>query len=382
MSTQDSAGSLSKKLIADNQTSCNPRKSVPVRIRNSGENQIQVVSGIAWDGKSLVDQFGRVHSDIRVSITDRCNYRCIYCMPLEGMEFLPRKDLLTYEEIVLVLGAVQSLGVKSVRISGGEPLLRRDVTDLVKLISALGFEDISMTTNGHYLGEFAKALHSNGLKRVNVSVDSLDPGKFSRIRRLGDLSRVLGSISRASEVGLGPIKVNVVVMRGVNEDEIVDFCEYARKSGNVVRFIEFMPLDAQGAWTRDQVVGADEILATIRGKWGLSPIEDDGDVSSPATTYRFDDGVGEIGIIASVTKPFCGDCNRLRLTCEGSIRNCLFAREELSVRDIVRSAKTKEEKTKQVQEAFFNALVMKKAGHGIGDPNFERPNRSMSMIGG
>jgi len=326
----------------------------------------------------LVDSFGRVHSDLRISITDRCNLRCVYCMPEEGMTFLAGDELLSFEDIGRFATVARGLGVTSVRVTGGEPLVRRGVVDLVARLAAIGFEDLALTTNGTSLGRFAQPLAAAGLRRVNISCDSLIPERFARIRRRGELARVLGSMESAEAAGLAPLKVNVVLVAGVNDDEIVDFARFARDTGRIVRFIEFMPLDAEASWRRDQVVPAAEVLSTIGAHWPLEPVAPIAGDPAPATRYRFADGGGEIGVVASVTRPFCGTCNRLRLTAEGSIRNCLFSDDELSVREVLRRGGGDEEIALQLRRAVWG----KRAGHGMDEPDFLRPSRSMSMIGG
>jgi cyclic pyranopterin phosphate synthase len=327
----------------------------------------------------LVDRFGRVHRDLRLSVTDRCNFRCVHCLPEDGVTFLPRSEILGFDEIVRAATIARSLGITSVRITGGEPLVRQGVADLVGRLAAAGFDDLSLTTNGSELARLAPSLAGAGLHRVNVSCDSLRPERFAHIRRRGQLAPVLAAMEAAEAAGLGPVKVNVVPIVGVNDDEIESFARFARTTGRIVRFIEFMPLDGAGAWRRDQVVPADEVLARIHARWPLEAVPALGsDRSAPAERYRFTDGGGEIGVIASVTRPFCGTCDRLRLTADGSLRNCLFAHQDLSVRDLLRGAGTDED----IARLFRRAVWEKYPGHGINDPTFLRPARSMSMIGG
>ncbi len=326
----------------------------------------------------LVDTFGRVHDDLRVSITDRCNFRCVYCMPDEGLEFLPRDQVLTLDEIVRVARVARDLGVTALRITGGEPLVRAGVAGLVGRLAALGFADLALTTNGTGLSRLAPALVDAGLTRVNVSCDSLNPARFAAIRRRGDLATVLAAMDAAEAAGLPPIKVNVVVMSGVNEDEVVDFAAFARSTGRVVRFIEFMPLDADGNWDRESVYPAEAILAAIGERWPLVALDPVGADHAPAERFAFADGVGQVGVVASVTRPFCGSCNRLRLTADGAIRNCLFSDDELSARDVMRAGGGDEDVARVLRAAVWG----KRPGHGINDPGFLRPSRSMSMIGG
>jgi cyclic pyranopterin phosphate synthase len=326
----------------------------------------------------LVDTFGRVHTDLRLSITDRCNLRCVYCMPEEGVPYVPRKDILTFEEIVRVARVAYALGVRSLRMTGGEPLVRRGVVELVQALAEVGFDDLSMTTNGTELGRLAPALAGAGLRRVNISCDSLRPDRFARIRRRGDLATVLRSMSAAEAAGLAPLKVNVVLLAGENEDEVLDFAAFARDTGRIVRFIEYMPLDGAGDWRRDDVVAGREILARISARWPLRPVPVPPGDPAPATRFEFVDGRGEIGVISSVSEPFCGSCNRLRLTADGAIRNCLFSLHELSVRDTMRAGGTDDDIAMVLRRSVWGKL----AGHGINDPQFLRPARSMSMIGG
>jgi GTP 3',8-cyclase len=325
----------------------------------------------------LVDRYGRVHDDLRLSVTDRCNLRCVYCMPEEGMTFGARSEMLTFEELVRVATVARDLGVRSVRITGGEPLVRRGICDLVGRISALGFDDVAMTTNGVLLAALAQPLADVGLRRVNISCDSLQPDRFAAIRRRGALHPVLDAMDAAEAAGLVPVKVNVVLLRGHNDDEVLAFCDFSRRTGRPVRFIEYMPLDAQGAWDRDRLVSGASVLATISAHWALEPVVDPGDVA-PADRWRFADGAGEVGFINTVTEPFCGTCNRLRLTADGAIRNCLFSDAEQPVRELVRSGAGDD----AIALALRRAVWRKLPGHGINEPGFLRPARSMSMIGG
>jgi len=327
-------------------------------------------------GGSLVDRYGRVHDDLRVSVTDRCNLRCVYCMPDVGMTFLPHDTLLSFDEIVRVATVAASLGVTSLRLTGGEPLVRKGLVSLVSRLSHLGFDDLSLTTNGMLLAPLAANLADAGLTRVNVSCDSLRAERFNSIRRRGDLSTVLASMDAAEAAGLAPLKVNVVILRGVNDDEIVDFAAFARDTGRIVRFIEFMPLDAQGQWDKSQIIAGREIFERVSAVWRLEAIERGG--SAPAERFRFVDGQGEIGLISSVTQPFCGTCNRLRLTSDGALRNCLFSDDELSVRDLMRGGADDEE----IAALLRRAVWEKFPGHAINEPDFLAPTRSMSMIGG
>jgi cyclic pyranopterin phosphate synthase len=336
----------------------------------------EVSSGTMPTTDALVDRYGRVHDDLRVSVTDRCNLRCVYCMPDVGMTFLPRDALLSFDEIVRVAAVAASLGVSSLRLTGGEPLVRKGLVSLISRLSLLGFEDLSLTTNGMLLAPLASDLARGGLTRVNISCDSLRADRFESIRRRGDLATVLNSMDAAEAAGLLPLKVNVVILRGVNDDEILDFAAFARDTGRIVRFIEFMPLDAQGHWDKSQIVAGREIFDRVSQGWPLEAVEAGG--SAPAERFRFRDGRGEIGLISSVTQPFCGTCNRLRLTSDGALRNCLFSDDELSVRDLIRRGANDEE----IAGLLRRAVWEKFPGHAINEPDFLRPARSMSMIGG
>ena len=290
----------------------------------------------------------------------------------------PGSDILTFEEIERVASVAHRLGVDSVRLTGGEPLVRAGVTDLVARLGRIGFSDLSMTTNGTGLARVAPDLAAAGLHRVNISCDSLRHERFAEIRRRGVLSTVLEAMDAAEAAGLVPVKVNVVVIAGVNDDEIVDLAAFARDTGRVVRFIEFMPLDADEIWERSKVLPGEEILARIGAVWPLEPASTRESDPAPADRYRFVDGRGEIGVITSVSRAFCGSCNRLRLTADGAIRNCLFANDEHPVRDLLRSGGSDDDLALLLRQAVW----AKRAGHGINDPSFLRPARSMSMIGG
>jgi cyclic pyranopterin phosphate synthase len=325
----------------------------------------------------LVDRYGRVHDDLRISVTDRCNLRCVYCMPEEGLSFLPRRELLTFDEIVRMARVAHGLGVRTVRLTGGEPLVRKGLPALVGRLSEIGFDDLAMTTNGTELAPVAGKLAAAGLRRVNVSCDSLRPDRFAAIRRRGNLDVVLDAMDAAEAAGLTPLKVNVVLLRGQNDDEILDFAAFARRTGRLVRFIEFMPLDAEGKWDRDRLVPGREVFERISAVWPLEPTSHLPG-PAPAERFRFTDGEGEIGLISSVTEPFCGTCNRLRLTADGGLRNCLFSDDERTVRDLLRHGGTDAELALHFREAVW----AKFPGHGINEPGFLRPARSMSMIGG
>ena len=324
----------------------------------------------------LVDPFDRQVRDLRVSITDRCNFRCGYCMPAEGMVWQPREDLLTYEEIERVARiCVERWGFESIRITGGEPTVRAHLPVLVAKLAALGV-DLSLTTNGASLALLAHDLHRAGLQRINVSLDSLRADRFLALTRRDALPAVLDGIDAALAAGFDPVKVNCVLMRGVNYDEIVDFAEFGRRTGVVVRFVEFMPLDAQGEWTEGAVVGHDEVVAAVSSAFPIEPV--DGRGADPAQRYRYTDGGGEFGVVASVTQSFCSACDRVRLTADGQFRNCLFAVKETDLRGLLRGGATDDE----LADAMAGEVGRKWAGHAIGQVTFVRPNRSMSQIGG
>lgn len=323
----------------------------------------------------LIDRFGRVHTDLRISVTDRCNFRCQYCMPAEGMEWLERSDLLSFEEIERVARVVvEKFGVESVRLTGGEPTVRARLPVLVGKLAKLGV-DLSMTTNGATLGMFADDLRAAGLERINISLDTLDQARFLELTRRDDLTKVLQGIDAAVAAGFSPVKVNAVLMRGINDDEIIPFLKLGRDKGVIVRFIEFMPLDAQGEWTADRVVPYDEILRVAAQEFDFSPIARG---TSPAERFAYDDGQGEFGVIASVTEPFCESCDRIRLTADGQVRNCLFALDHIDLREILRSGGTDDE----IAAAVAGEVDRKWAGHAIGQVHFLRPSKSMSQLGG
>jgi len=324
----------------------------------------------------LVDPFGRTVRDLRISVTDRCNLRCRYCMPEDGMTWLPRSELLSFEEIERVARVcVERFGFDGIRLTGGEPTVRSGLPVLVEKLAALGVE-ISLTTNGTTLGLLAADLRAAGLKRVNISCDSLRPDRFLAMTRRDALHQVLDGVEAAKSAGFDPVKVNCVLMRGVNDDEVVDFATFGRQNGVVVRFLEFMPLDADGAWTGQTVVPADEIVAAVDAVYPLEAVETRG--SQPAERFRYRDGGGEIGVIASVTRSFCGSCDRVRLTAEGMFRNCLFAVRETDLRAILRGGSSDDDLARAIEAD----VGTKWAGHSIGQVHFVRPARTMSQIGG
>ncbi|HEV8296589.1 MAG TPA: GTP 3',8-cyclase MoaA [Acidimicrobiales bacterium] len=325
--------------------------------------------------RPLIDSFGRVHRDLRISITDRCNFRCSYCMPEEGMKWLPRDEILTFEEIERVARLlVERHGIDSIRVTGGEPTVRAHLPVLIEKLARLPV-DLALTTNGAALRLIADDLAAAGLRRINISLDTFRRDRFVEITRRDELAKVLDGIDAALEAGLHPVKINAVMMRGVNDDELVDFAAFGRDKGVVVRFIEFMPLDADQAWRNEDVVTLDEIVERISAVYPLEPIER---TSAPATRYRYVDGQGEIGIVASVTQSFCATCDRVRLTAEGKFRNCLFALEEHDVRGLLRSGASDDE----ISALIEAAVGSKWAGHLINQVQFIRPRKSMSQIGG
>ena len=339
----------------------------------------------------LVDTFGRVATDLRVSLTDKCSLRCTYCMPPEGLDWLPGEQVLNDAEVIrLITIAVQQLGVDEVRFTGGEPLLRRGLEKIVEATAQLrtaggGAPITALTTNGIGLAKRAAALREAGLNRVNVSLDTLDQARFLQITHRDRLKDVLAGLAAAAEVGLGPIKVNTVLLPGVNDDESVPLLHGAVENGYELRFIEQMPLDAQGAWERSRMVTAEQILTALSGSFDLVPTDPQARGAAPAQTWYVGPDAGpdgverpRVGIVASVTRPFCGDCDRTRLTADGQIRDCLFARGETDLRDLMRSGADDD----QLADVWRTAMWGKQPGHGINDPSFLQPDRPMSAIGG
>jgi cyclic pyranopterin phosphate synthase len=328
----------------------------------------------------LTDAYGRVATDLRVSLTDKCNLRCTYCMPPEGLEWLPGPDLLTDDELVRLIGiAVRDLGVTQVRFTGGEPLLRRGLPGIVARVAALRPRaELSMTTNGIGLARLAGPLRAAGLDRVNVSLDTLSRETFVTLARRDRLADVLAGLAAADRSGLAPVKVNAVLMRGVNDHEAPALLRFCLEHGYRLRFIEQMPLDAQHGWRRADMVTADEIMATLSAEFTLKPDDREDRGSAPAEAFLVDGGPAAVGIIASVTRPFCGSCDRVRLTADGQIRNCLFARQENDLRGLLRSGASDAD----LARSWQRAVAVKLPGHGINDPGFLQPARPMSAIGG
>jgi len=327
----------------------------------------------------LRDSYGRVADDLRISITDRCNFRCIYCMPAEGLKWLKRDDLLRFEEIArLARLFVERYGVRTIRITGGEPLVRVKVEELVGMINEIDPTlDITMTTNGVLLREKAQLLKDAGLKRINISLDTLHMDRFHEIARSDAFKRVMDGIDASSEAGLSPIKLNMVVMKGKNDDEVVDFARLARDKGYEVRFIEFMPLDGDNIWTVDQVVPSRRIQEQIEDLFPLQPVVDTR--PGPATRFKFADGTpGGVGFISSVSQAFCTTCNRIRLTAEGGLRTCLFSLQETPLRELIRSGASDDHLGRVIETAVWR----KEEGHLINQPGFIKPAKNMSQIGG
>lgn len=326
----------------------------------------------------LIDTQGRTVRDLRISVTDRCNLRCTYCMPAEGMPWLPKDDLLTFEEITRFARVCLTLGVTGIRLTGGEPTVRAELPTLVRMLNELAPDlDLSITTNGLKLVEMAPALKAAGLTRVNVSLDTLDPKRFHQLARRDRFHEVIAGLEAARAAGLAPIKINAVLMREFNGDEAVPLARWAREQGFQLRFIEWMPLDFQHEWKRERLVPADEILAALNAAFPLEPARVD-DPSAPATLYRYLDGGGTVGVIASVTRPFCGHCDRIRLTADGQIRTCLFALKEYDFRRAMRAGADDAE----IERLLRAAVWRKEPGHLINSPLFRQPDRGMSAIGG
>jgi cyclic pyranopterin phosphate synthase len=331
------------------------------------------------DDSRLIDGFGRVATDLRISLTDRCNLRCTYCMPAEGLDWMPRAEQLTDAELIrLVTIAVRDLGVRELRFTGGEPLLRKGLERIIAAAAALEPRpDISLTTNGVGLARRAEALAVAGVNRLNVSMDTLRPERFATITRRDRLSDVLEGLAAARSAGLEPVKINTVLVRGVNDDEAVDLLEFAVERGYELRFIEQMPLDAQHGWERAEMITAGEVMERLSARFVLTP---DGEErgGAPAERYLVDGGPARVGVIASVTRPFCAACDRTRLTADGQVRSCLFARTETDLRGLLRGGASDLE----IADTWRDAMWGKLAGHGIDDPGFVQPDRPMSAIGG
>jgi cyclic pyranopterin phosphate synthase len=327
----------------------------------------------------LVDGFGRIHDNLRISVTDRCNIRCFYCMPENEVRFVDRREILDFEEIERFARVAAAEGIRKVRVTGGEPLLRRNLPFLIGRLAAIpGIDDLALTTNGVLLEEMAEPLYAAGLRRLNVHIDTLDRERFAQITRRDDLPRVLAGLEAAKRAGFQKIKLNAVAVKNLVEPDIVPLARFAREQGFEVRYIEFMPLDAQNLWDRTKVLLADDILATLTREIApLAPVPDP-DPRAPASEYRYTDGGGTVGIIASVSKPFCLNCNRIRLTADGKLRYCLFAIQEDDVKSLMRSGASDEE----IAELVRRNLADKWEGHEINSAKFVAPPRPMYSIGG
>lgn len=327
----------------------------------------------------IVDSFGRVHTNLRISVTDRCNIRCFYCMPDNDVQFKPREELLSFEEIARFARVASRLGVDRLRITGGEPLVREDLPTLIRRLGDIpGIRDIALTTNGILLDKYAESLKAAGLQRVNISLDTMHESTFRQIARRDGLDRVLDGIAAAQRVGFEKIRLNAIAIQGLTEPEIVPLAEFSRRRNLELRFIEFMPLDADGQWQSDQVLSGQRIRAILEAAFGdLVPVQRK-DPSQPAIDYRFADQGGRIGFINPVTQPFCSDCNRLRLTSEGQVRNCLFSVEEWDARKLMRGDADDD----QLAQLLLDSVAAKLAGHGINTDQFVKPQRAMYQIGG
>jgi cyclic pyranopterin phosphate synthase len=328
---------------------------------------------------ALIDTFGRLHDNLRISVTDRCNIRCFYCMPEDAKNFQPRAEILTFEEIERFVRVAASLGVNKIRITGGEPLIRKDLPVLIRKISAVeGIRDLALTTNGVLLPDLAQPLFDAGLRRINVHLDTLDAAKFRHITRRDEFHRVLEGIELCRRIGYQRIKINAVAVKNLVEDDIVPLARFGRERDIEIRYIEFMPLDSQSLWDREKVLLMDDMLELLRR--GIGPLEaiPDQDPRAPATEYRFADGIGSVGFIASVSKPFCLNCNRIRLTADGHLRYCLFAIDEMEVKSLLRDGSPDE----AIAQRIMENVRAKWLGHEINTAKFVPPPRPMYAIGG
>jgi len=326
----------------------------------------------------LIDGMGRTIVNLRISVTDRCNFRCTYCMPADNVEFMDRSNLLSFEEIQRVAQIVSRMGINRLRLTGGEPLMRKNLPVLIKMLSEVdGIDDIAMTTNAYFLKDQAQSLKDAGLKRLNVSLDALDPQKFRDVNRRDCLQSVLDGLDTARKVGFKSIKINAVAVRNFSETEIMSLIEMGRSDGFEIRFIEFMPLDSDKVWERDKVLFGHEIVNMIKENYELVPIDNSLEIG-PASEYNFADGKGKIGIITAVSNPFCDHCNRIRMTADGKLRTCLFSTEETNLKELIRSGAT----DKTIIETLKQAVLVKEPGHKINLDDFERPTRAMHAIGG
>ena len=326
----------------------------------------------------LIDGMGRTIVNLRISVTDRCNFRCTYCMPADNVEFMDRSSLLSFEEIQRVAQIVSRMGINRIRLTGGEPLMRKNLHVLIKMLNEVdGIDDIAMTTNAYFLKDQAQSLKDAGLKRLNVSLDALDPEKFRDVNRRDCLQSVLDGLDMARKVGFKSIKINAVAVRNFSETEIMGLIEMGRSEGFEIRFIEFMPLDSDKVWERDKVLFGHEIIDLIKENYELIPIDNSLEIG-PASEYNFADGKGKVGIITAVSNPFCDHCNRIRMTADGKLRTCLFSTNETDLKELIRSGATDE----NIIEALNQAVLIKEPGHKINLDDFERPTRAMHAIGG
>ncbi|MFN9085345.1 MAG: GTP 3',8-cyclase MoaA [Acidobacteriota bacterium] len=327
----------------------------------------------------LIDAFARLHDNLRISVTDRCNIRCFYCMPEDGVKFMPREQILSFEEIARFARVAVSLGVRKLRITGGEPLVRKDLPVLIEKLTAIpGVEDIALTTNAVLLADQAEDLYRAGLRRLNVHLDTLNRARFAHITRRDDLPKVLAGLDKAQSLGFGPIKINAVAVKNLVEPDIVPLAQFGRERGIEIRYIEFMPLDAQGLWDKSKVLLQDDMLALLAA--GIGPLAEipDRDPRAPASEFRFTDGIGRIGFISSVSHPFCLNCNRIRLTSDGKLRYCLFAIEETDVKGLLRSNASDD----AIRATIRETVARKWIGHEINTQKFVAPPRPMYSIGG
>jgi GTP 3',8-cyclase len=324
----------------------------------------------------LTDKFGRQITDLRVSVTDRCNFRCVYCRSANRENDMPQHELLDWDEFERLVRIFVGMGIRKVRVTGGEPLVRPGVEDFIARLKKIGVQDLSMTTNAYLLAERCGTLVAAGLDRINISLDSLDREKFERITRTKTFDDVIAGIDAAQASRLRPVKVNAVLVRGINDDEVEAFAAFARERDLIMRFIEFMPLDADRAWTRDLMVPAAEVYRRITAKWPLVPVVHER--SETARKYRFADGRGEIGLIAPVTQPFCGACSRIRLTADGKLRTCLFSKDDHDLKSLLRGGAG----DREIGDAISAIVMQKEKGHRINEPDFVPPSRTMVFIGG
>ncbi len=346
--------------------------------RTGSPNPVEATSTMPPSATPLIDRFGRVHNNLRISVTDRCNIRCVYCMP-ESVEFMPRSSLLNFEEIARFVRAATTVGIDKIRLTGGEPLVRRDLPTLVAQIATIpGIKDIGLTTNGILLAPMAKALWDAGLRRINISLDTMDPAKFLELTRRTGFEQVIEGILAAKAAGFDPVKLNAVAIKGMTESDVVPLGRFCRDHGLELRFIEYMPLDAGNLWEREKVLYASEILDILTQ--GIGPLipSPNRDPRAPALDFDYADGGGRVGMIASVSRPFCASCNRIRLTADGKLRNCLFALDETDVKTMLREGASDE----KLAQALRQSVAEKWEGHEINTSNFIKPERLMHSIGG